>query len=98
MLDEDGLLEGVRVLTGRDPDLAGIVVRYGPPPLWARAPGFATLVQVILEQQVSLKSAEAAVRRLLDVGGAVTPEAILAAGEARRSSSLRHRSQGYASW
>jgi DNA-3-methyladenine glycosylase II len=96
MLDEEGLLEGVRALTGRDPDLAGIVTRHGPPPLWTRAPGFATLVQVILEQQVSLKSAEAAVRRLLDVAGAVTPEAILDAGEERlRAAGLTRQKSRY---
>ena len=29
------------------------------PPLWARRPGFATLIKIILEQQVSLSSAKA---------------------------------------
>jgi DNA-3-methyladenine glycosylase II len=96
MLDEDALLEGVRVLSGRDPDLAGIVARHRPPPLWARPPGFATLVQVILEQQVSLKSAEAAARRLRDVTGSVKPEAILAAGEERlRAAGLTRQKSRY---
>ena len=44
-------------LTGRDPRLARIVADYGPPPLWAREPGFPTLLHIILEQQVSLASA-----------------------------------------
>ena len=47
----------VAELAARDPDLAGIVARYGPPPLWDREPGFATLLHIILEQQVSLASA-----------------------------------------
>ncbi|HXL81932.1 MAG TPA: hypothetical protein VN951_13735 [Pyrinomonadaceae bacterium] len=38
--------------------------QYGPPPLWARKPGFATLVKIILEQQVSLTSATAVFARL----------------------------------
>jgi len=58
-LDDDSLHAGVDRLVARDTDLAGIVARHGPPPLWAREPGFATLVH-ILEQQVSLRSAEAA--------------------------------------
>ncbi|MEO8228867.1 MAG: hypothetical protein ABI628_03785 [Chloroflexota bacterium] len=32
----------VQQLAARDPDLAAIVERYGPPPLWDRAPGFAS--------------------------------------------------------
>ncbi|MDQ3458105.1 MAG: DNA-3-methyladenine glycosylase 2 family protein [Deinococcota bacterium] len=49
----------------------------GPPPLWRREPGFATLLQIILEQQVSLHSARAAFERLLAVTGPLTPEGFL---------------------
>ena len=80
-LDEAGLLEGVRQLAAVDPDLAGIAERHGPPPLWDREPRFETLVRIILEQQVSLASAEAALGRLVRVAGAVEPGAIVAAGE-----------------
>jgi DNA-3-methyladenine glycosylase II len=80
-LDEASLAEGVAALSTIDPDLAGIAARHGPPPLWGREPGFDTLVQIILEQQVSLASAEAARGRLIRAAGAVTPEAIDAAGE-----------------
>lgn len=48
----------------RDPDLAMVVDRYGPPPMWRRKPCFATLVHIILEQQVSLASALAVHNRL----------------------------------
>ena len=82
-LDEATLRAGVDVLGERDADLAGIVARHGPPPLWARPPGFATLVHIILEQQVSLRSAEAALARLVAAAGKVTPEAIVAAGPER---------------
>ena len=64
-LDDGALHAGVALLIARDTDLAGIVARHGPPPLWAREPGFATLVHIILEQQVSLRSAEAAMGRPL---------------------------------
>ena len=42
--------------------LGGYVLakRNGVPPLWPREPGFATLLRLVLEQQVSLASANAA--------------------------------------
>jgi DNA-3-methyladenine glycosylase II len=45
--------------------------------LWDREPGFATLVQIILEQQVSLASAKACFDRLTAHLGTVTPESFL---------------------
>jgi DNA-3-methyladenine glycosylase II len=63
-------------LADRDPDLRAIVGRIGPPPLWARRPGFATLLRIILEQQVSLASAQTMFERLRLALGAVTPEAV----------------------
>ena len=80
-LDEAHLLEAVRALATVDTDLAGIAERHGPPPLWAREPGFETLVQIILEQQVSLASAEAARQRLVWAAGVIEPDAIVRAGE-----------------
>jgi len=44
--------------------LAAIHATYGDPPLWRRDAGFQTLVHIILEQQVSLKSAKAMLVRL----------------------------------
>jgi DNA-3-methyladenine glycosylase II len=63
-LDENSLLEGVTYLARVDSDLARVVELYGAPPMWAREPGFATLLHIILEQQVSLASAQAAFDRL----------------------------------
>lgn len=74
---------GVAALAARDPDLAGIVARHGPPPLWDRQPGFATLLHIVLEQQVSLASARAAFDRLTVASdGAVAPERFLAFSDA----------------
>jgi DNA-3-methyladenine glycosylase II len=74
----------ISVLTGRDRGLARIVEQHGPPPLWARRPGFATLARIILEQQVSLASAATLYRRVArELGGAWTVGAVLAEGEAR---------------
>ncbi len=64
-------------LKGRDPDLRRVLSRLGPPPLWKRAPGFPTLVQIILEQQVSLASARAAFHRLLQAVPVLTPKEFL---------------------
>jgi DNA-3-methyladenine glycosylase II len=55
---------GLKILVDRDRDLARVVERCGPPPMWTRRPGFATLVRIILEQQVSLASAHAVYQRL----------------------------------
>ena len=74
---ESQLAEAASVLSARDPDLAATVKHFGPPPMWARRPGFATLLQIILEQQVSLASARAAYKRLSAAIPAVTPENFL---------------------
>lgn len=76
-LTRERLREGLMALSERDADLRGVVERYGPPPLWARRPGFPTLVRIILEQQVSLASADAAYRRLKQATGPVTPRRFL---------------------
>lgn len=75
-LTTTGLLRGVKELSARDRDLAGVVERFGPPPLWARPTGFAALVRIILEQQVSLASARATYTRLKAAAGRVTPHRI----------------------
>ena len=77
-LDVAALHAGVRDLAARDADLAAIVERYGPPPLWDRRPGFPTLLHIVLEQQVSLASARAAFDRLLDATDPLTSAAFLA--------------------
>jgi DNA-3-methyladenine glycosylase II len=79
-LDRASLLSGVQTLTRRDPGLARLVARYGPPPLWARRPGFTTLLRIILEQQVSLASAEALYRRLAGSVRPFDPAGVLAMG------------------
>src|SRR2546422_220152 len=54
----DGLFtRGLSFLCDRDLDLARVVQKYGPPPMWERKAGFPTLIHIILEQQVSLASA-----------------------------------------
>ena len=81
-LDRESLLAGVGHLVSRDAALAEVVERHGPPPLWARRPGFATLIQIILEQQVSLASGKAIFKRIADTVGAVTADSIYSCGQA----------------
>jgi DNA-3-methyladenine glycosylase II len=79
-LDRRTLGSAVKHLTRRDPALRAVVRRHGPPPLWSRRPGVGTLVQIILEQQVSLASARAVYRRLEQTLGHVTCEKIAQCG------------------
>ncbi len=76
-LNEINLKEASHWLADRDKALALVLDRYGYPPLWSRSPGFSTLVHIILEQQVSLASANAAFQRLQEHLGNITPEAFL---------------------
>jgi DNA-3-methyladenine glycosylase II len=73
-LSNETLTQGVEFLCAIDLDLARIHTNLGPPPLWAREPGFPTLVHIILEQQVSLASAKAAFLKLQQAAGVITPE------------------------
>ena len=50
---------------------------YGSPPNWNRPQGFSTLAKIILEQQVSLQSANAHFNKLNDYIPAFTPEELL---------------------
>ena len=77
-LDETTLAHAVNELIALDPDLAVVYTRLGVPPLWAREPGFPTLVHIILEQQVSLASARAAFDKLRAEVDPLTPEGLLA--------------------
>jgi DNA-3-methyladenine glycosylase II len=76
-LTDATLAVAVAELAGRDADIAAIVGRYGLPPLWDRVPGFATLLHIVLEQQVSLASARAAFDRLVAATDPLTPAAFL---------------------
>jgi DNA-3-methyladenine glycosylase II len=77
-LDEQMLAHGVSELIAADPDLAAVYAQLGLPPLWAREPGFPTLVHIILEQQVSLASALAAFDKLRVAVDPLTPAGVLA--------------------
>ena len=70
-----------KTLASACPHLDVVYKKYGPPPLWDREPNFATLLQIILEQQVSLASAKACFDKLCRRVGEVTPESLLASSD-----------------
>jgi DNA-3-methyladenine glycosylase II len=76
------LADAVGELSARDADLRGIVERHGTPPLWDREPGFRTLLHIVLEQQVSLASAQVAFDRLRAVAHPLTPARFLELSDA----------------
>ncbi|WP_293789255.1 DNA-3-methyladenine glycosylase 2 family protein [uncultured Pedobacter sp.] len=59
------------------PELQLILDRYGYPPFWSRPNTFESLVHIILEQQVSLASALAALNKLKEKIKEVTPARFL---------------------
>jgi DNA-3-methyladenine glycosylase II len=101
-LTEENLATYTLALTRRDSDLAHIYRLYGVPPLWGREPGFATLVQIILEQQVSLASAKAAFEQICKTYGQPTPDKLVSIDDAtfkqvgvsrQKARYIRHLSQ-----
>ena len=77
------LRSAARRLAAVDPVLGASVERFGPPPLWGRDPSYATLVHLILEQQVSLASAQAAFDRLVVAIDEPTPRGLLTLDDAQ---------------
>ena len=55
------------ILCQRDSDLGRVVENYGIPLLWKREEGFAILMHIVLEQQVSLASAKAVFERICKI-------------------------------
>ena len=68
-------------LASRDRLLASIYQAHGAPPMWARRPGFTTLLRIILEQQVSLRSARSMFERLKSSVDPLAPDRFLELGE-----------------
>ena len=78
-LDGAGFRRHALALAAEDRAIGAVVEAYGVPEFWQRPATFATLVLLVVEQQVSLASAKAVFDRLMAALGAVTPETILAA-------------------
>jgi DNA-3-methyladenine glycosylase II len=76
-LNNNTLLKAIGDLAKTDDDLKNIIQKFGAPPLWDREEGFPTLIRIILEQQVSLKSAKAAYEKLVAKASPLTPQKLL---------------------
>ncbi len=76
--NEDTFIAYCNMLAAKDPHLKWIIDTHGHPPIYSRKPNFETLIHIILEQQVSLASAKAALNKLKEKIGTVTPKKILA--------------------
>ncbi len=95
-LDRNSFIEACMLLVTEDEALARVVDQHGLPDFWSRPPGFPTLVWLILEQQVSLESGAAMYRRVHEAAHSMTPQAILALGEASlRSLGVTRQKSGY---
>jgi DNA-3-methyladenine glycosylase II len=81
VLNDKSLAVAAKSLSLEDEDFARTLAILGPPPLWDREPGFVTLIRIILEQQVSLASADAMYQRLQKNISPLTPATIIEAGE-----------------
>ncbi|MES1215761.1 MAG: DNA-3-methyladenine glycosylase 2 family protein [Bacteroidota bacterium] len=64
-------------LSQKDRELGLIIKEHGYPPMWTRSNTFASLIHIILEQQVSLASAKAALNKLKQKIGRITPGNLL---------------------
>ena len=96
MLTQKSLALAARELAARDKTLAAILATHGDPPLWRRAAGFTTLVHIILEQQVSLKSAKSMLTRLQTAIAPFEPERFLELGDAHlRSLGVTRQKSAY---
>ncbi len=80
-LNLESLASAAESVARIDKDFARTLANHGPPPLWDREQGFVTLIRIILEQQVSLASADAMFQRLEKNINPLTPVRILDAGE-----------------
>lgn len=76
------LAEAMAHLAARDKKLKPLVDRHGTPALRASPATLATLLQIVCEQFLSLKAAEAIWKRVKKRIGRVTPEGVLACAEA----------------
>jgi len=75
------LLKGLEVLRKKDPDIARALEQAGPPDPRALEAGFGTLMQFIIDQQVSVHAGRAIWNRLEEgLSGDVSPEKVIDTG------------------
>ena len=72
---------GFKHVAALEPRFGDVLRRHGEPPSRKRRGGFETVLKIIVQQQVSLASADAIWRRLRKGLGQVNPGAVLAMDE-----------------
>ncbi len=82
LTSEECMAEGAAWLAAREPRFAHALALTGTPPLRRRPDGFAHLLSAIVSQQVSTHAARAIWGRM-EAAGLTTPEAVLAADDAK---------------
>lgn len=86
----------VAFLVEREPVFQKIIDKHGWPVIPSRPPGFATLVLLILEQQVSIDSAKATYLRLRDLAKEIAPETLaLLSDDDYRSAGVSRQKTSY---
>src|SRR4051812_23065105 len=81
--EDQGLLQqALDHLSGADRHMAAAIAEIGAPPPRHRPPGFATLMDIIIAQQVSTASARAISGRLVERLSPVTAEGFIALTDA----------------
>lgn len=81
-LNDRSLRQACVELARSHPEMLRVYETYGTPPMWDRPTGFPTLLNIILEQQVSLASAKACFDKLSAFLGEITPEKLLTLDDA----------------
>ncbi len=96
-LDGPVLAAAIDRLAGIDADIAAVVARIGYPIPRLRAPGFATLLQIMVAQQISVRAAAAIwARTVLACGPEVSAERFLALDDdGLRAIGLSRRKMAY---
>jgi DNA-3-methyladenine glycosylase II len=86
----------INALKKKDTIFESIANKYGDPPNWNREPGFVTLSRIILEQQISLASANAHYNRLREYVKRFTPRNILRLSDGEmRNCQISRQKAGY---
>lgn len=86
----------VTALSAADPVLAGVIEASRSEGLRRRSDPFTMLARAIIGQQISVKAADSIWQRFADLCGGVTPERVLAVGEARlRAGGLTRQKAAY---
>jgi DNA-3-methyladenine glycosylase II len=96
-LDDEFQRRAIIELIDIEPRFSEVVQSHGSPPLWRREESFGSLIQIILEQQVSLASARAAFARLTEAVDELSPDSLLGLSDTQlRAAGFSRQKTSYA--